>query len=82
MDVMRHGPHVEVIEPAALRDEVRTAARNGGPPVLLRLSARAYVHRLTAGVDIPFTYRAKMRVLRRASRATLLHVLSLSDDLR
>jgi predicted DNA-binding transcriptional regulator YafY len=23
MDVMRHGPHVEVIEPAALRDEVR-----------------------------------------------------------
>ena len=31
MDIMRHGPHVEVIEPAALRDEVRqqleTAAR-------------------------------------------------------
>jgi proteasome accessory factor C len=23
MDIMRHGPHVEVIEPAALRDEVR-----------------------------------------------------------
>jgi proteasome accessory factor C len=31
MDIMRHGAHVEVIEPAALRDEVRqqleTAAR-------------------------------------------------------
>jgi predicted DNA-binding transcriptional regulator YafY len=23
MDVMRHGSHVEVVEPAALRDEVR-----------------------------------------------------------
>jgi predicted DNA-binding transcriptional regulator YafY len=31
MDIMRHGPHVEVLEPAALREEVRqqleTAAR-------------------------------------------------------
>ena len=34
MDVMRQGAAVEVIAPAALRDEVRQQLEDGGAPVL------------------------------------------------
>ena len=37
MDVMRHGAHVEVVEPAGLREDSEEATRSGGQAVLLRI---------------------------------------------